>query len=107
MLTMNVNGIRAAHRKGLAATLSALEPDVVCLQEVRADLDQIPELGLGHAALWLPADRKGYSGVGTLTRDAPLATSTGIGSQEFARQRPEKPELQTIGGEPGQEATVA
>jgi exodeoxyribonuclease-3 len=80
---MNVNGIRSAHRKGLATTLAAVDADVVCLQEVRAGIDQIPALGLEHAALWLPAERKGYSGVGTLTRDVPRAVSTGIGSQEF------------------------
>jgi exodeoxyribonuclease-3 len=83
VLTMNVNGIRAAHRKGLAATLVSLDADVVCLQEVRADPEQVPALGLEHTAVWLPAERKGYSGVGTLTRQAPTAVATGIGSSEF------------------------
>ncbi|HET8985596.1 MAG TPA: exodeoxyribonuclease III, partial [Trueperaceae bacterium] len=80
---MNVNGIRSAHRKGLASTLADIDADVVCFQEVRASLDQIPALGLEHGALWLPAERKGYSGVGTLTREAPTSASTGMGSQEF------------------------
>lgn len=42
VLSMNVNGIRSAYRKGLAATLASLDPDVVCLEEVRAGTDQIP-----------------------------------------------------------------
>lgn len=80
---MNVNGVRSAHRKGLSTTLAELDPDIVCLQEVRAAIDQVPRLPLTHTACWLPADRKGYSGVGTLTRHTPLATRTGIGSAEF------------------------
>jgi len=80
---MNVNGIRSAHRKGLATTLAEQDPDVVCLQEVRAGIDQVPRLGLPHTAQWLPAERKGYSGVGTLTRAAPASTVTGMGSPEF------------------------
>lgn len=83
VLTLNVNGVRSAHRKGLESTLAAWDPDVVCLQEVRASTEQVPDLGLRHVATWLPAERKGYSGVGTLSRLEPVGVTTGIGSAEF------------------------
>lgn len=61
--TLNLNGIRAASRKGLAAWMSALDADVIAFQEVRALPDQVPEEVLKHGHwLFFPAERKGYSG---------------------------------------------
>ena len=82
VVSLNVNGVRAAVRKGLPALLDELAPDVVCLQEVRADPEQVPELAVGLRASWHPAERKGYSGVGTLTRARPRRVRAGIGSAE-------------------------
>jgi len=65
--TWNVNGLRSALRKGLRDWLSRERPDVLLLQEVRAD--PMPEAlaDLGYAGAWFPAQRPGYSGVAVLS----------------------------------------
>ncbi len=71
VLTWNVNGLRAALRKGFAGTLAAHAPDVVLLQEVRALPEQLPSAWRtpeGWEVSWHPAEKKGYSGVATWTR---------------------------------------
>ena len=62
--SLNLNGIRAANRKGLAAWMSALQADILAFQEVRALPEQVPAelLENGHWQFF-PAERKGYSGV--------------------------------------------
>ena len=77
LISWNVNGVRAAVKKGLAEWLDSEDPDVLCLQETKAAEDQIPPLLLcpllsaeGEAAsrkgFWESGVRRGYSGVGTL-----------------------------------------
>lgn len=65
--TLNVNGLRSALRKGLEGWLAHERPDVLLLQEVRAD--PMPEAlaGLGYAGAWFPAQKAGYSGVALLS----------------------------------------
>jgi len=86
IVTLNANGIRAAGTKGLFRWLKKAEPDVVCLQEVRADEADIPE------AMRFPADllghfhcaqRRGYSGTALYSRRMPRAVRLGFGSAEF------------------------
>src|SRR5690554_2511889 len=86
VVSLNVNGVRSAARKGLPALLEELAPDVVCLQEVRADPEQVPALAAGLLASWHPAERKGYSGVGTLTRAEPRRVRVGMGCAEHDRE---------------------
>jgi exodeoxyribonuclease-3 len=86
IITLNVNGIRSAERKGLARWLARGEPwDVVCLQEIKATHEDIPRPLLApraaHAA-FLPAERKGYAGVALYARKAPRIVE-GFGSREF------------------------
>ncbi len=66
--TLNVNGLRSALRKGLVDWVARTEPDVLLLQEVRAD--PMPEAlaALGYAGAWFPAQKAGYSGVALLSR---------------------------------------
>lgn len=69
--TWNVNGIRAALRKGMPSHLARVSPDVLLLQEVRARPEQIPDPWAspdGWSALWHPAERPGYSGTGVWAR---------------------------------------
>ncbi|MFF1873271.1 exodeoxyribonuclease III [Kitasatospora herbaricolor] len=84
--SVNVNGIRAAAKKGFIEWLGATEADVVCLQEVRAEADQLPpelkDLPGWHAA-WAPAAAKGRAGVAVLSRSEPERTAIGFGSAEF------------------------
>ena len=86
VITLNVNGIRAAERKGLARWLARIEPwDVVCLQEIKAHDDDVPRslrAPRRSRAAFHAAERKGYSGVGVYARGEP-SFSAGFGSPEF------------------------
>lgn len=85
--TANVNGIRAAAKKGIVPWLEAVEADVVLLQEVRADEHQIPAEALAAGGWhWTVAPSlaaKGRAGVAVLTRGAPEAARIGFASDEF------------------------
>ena len=74
ILTYNVNGIRAALRKDFASWLKATNPDVLCLQEIKANSEQFDESifnDLGYHCFWNSAKKKGYSGVAILTKTKP------------------------------------
>ncbi|MEM8993257.1 MAG: exodeoxyribonuclease III [Acidobacteriota bacterium] len=82
----NVNGIRAAHKKGFGDWLAACDGDVVGLQEVRARLDQFPpELAEaeGFTLDVHAAERGGYSGVATFSRRPPDEVRTSIDDERF------------------------
>ena len=71
----NVNGIRAALNKGFIDWLKATDPDVICLQEIKAmeeqlDLDLFTEAGYKYN-YWFSAQKKGYSGVAILCKTEP------------------------------------
>lgn len=86
ILTLNVNGIRSAARKGLFDWLALDQSDVVCLQEVRAQPDQIAASQFhpsGFHCFYELGHRKGYSGVAILSRREPDAVIRGFGSPEF------------------------
>lgn len=89
IVTLNANGIRSAAAKGLFAWLSRQQADVVCLQEIRAQDDTLADKTFhprGVHALYQPAERKGYAGVGLLARRAPDAVIRGFGVPEFDRE---------------------
>lgn len=79
--SFNVNGIRAAHRKGFTDWVSASNPDIICIQETRALEDQIPSpvKKLGYHKNYHIADKKGYSGVAIFSREEPITIKEGIG----------------------------
>ncbi|MGP4112161.1 exodeoxyribonuclease III [Streptomyces sp. 4N509B] len=85
--TVNVNGLRAAARKGYLAWLTASQADVVCLQEVRAEEEQLPaavRAPEGWHVVYAPSrDARGRAGVALLTRRAPEAVRVGFGAAEF------------------------
>ncbi len=85
IVSWNVNGIRAVMKKEFAASLRALAPDIICLQETKAQEDQVRE-ALAPFADWKlfanSAQRKGYSGTAILTKIAPLEVQSGIGIEE-------------------------
>ncbi len=82
ILSYNVNGIRAAMKKGLAEWLSKEKPDVLCFQETKAQPKQIDEeefKDLGYYCHWFSAEKRGYSGVGILSLEKPLHIEEGTG----------------------------
>lgn len=86
IITLNVNGLRAAERKGFARWLARAEPwDVVCLQEIKCEACDVPRSlaapRSSHASFH-PATKKGYSGVAVYAKRAP-AIATGFGHPEF------------------------
>ena len=86
LLSWNVNGIRAVEKKGLVPWIKADAMDVLCLQETKAQPDQLSEAlknvpGYGAEFCW--GERKGYSGVGTYSRVKPVKTERGLGVKEF------------------------
>lgn len=86
LISWNVNGIRAATRKGLIVTLKTLAADVYCLQEIRADDGQIPaEISqlANFELIVFPGTRPGYAGTAILTGLKPKRIKLGIGSPDF------------------------
>lgn len=86
ILTYNVNGIRAAHKKGLVDFLAHNQADVVCIQETKAqekDLDFTPFANLGYESYWFSAEKKGYSGVAIFSKRKPLDVVYGSGHPGF------------------------
>ena len=89
IVSYNVNGIRAALKKGFLDWLVAANPDVICLQEIKAQEDQL-DLSQFEAAgypytYWFSAQKKGYSGVAILSKTKPknIVFGTGIESMDF------------------------
>jgi exodeoxyribonuclease-3 len=86
LLSWNVNGIRAAAKKGFLDWFLSTSPDVLGLQETKAMPDQIPDdlrQVEGYHAYWHSARRKGYSGVGVYTKTEPLGVEYGLGIDKF------------------------
>jgi exodeoxyribonuclease-3 len=89
IISYNVNGIRAAVNKGFVDWLKSANPDVICLQEIKAmkeqlDLDIFEEAGYKYH-YWYSAQKKGYSGVAILSKIKPnnVEYGTGIASMDF------------------------
>jgi exodeoxyribonuclease-3 len=86
LTSLNLNGIRSATTKGLEPWLAKLAPDCICVQEVKAQHDQVvgrfDELA-GMRGHFQFAQKKGYSGVGIYTRHEPTDVVVGYGSTEF------------------------
>ena len=86
ILCWNVNGIRAVEKKGFLEWLSQESPDILCLQETKAQPDQISlELKQppGYYAYWNFPQRKGYSGAVTFTKEKPIKVENGFGIEQF------------------------
>ena len=82
IISYNVNGLRAAIKKGFIEWLKTDPADVICLQETKAtaadiDVEALEKLGFAH--YWFSAQKKGYSGVAVFTKIKPDAVKTGCG----------------------------
>ena len=89
IISYNVNGIRAAITKGFLNWIQQVNPDVICLQEIKATPDQIPLIDVELSGFpyhyWFPAQKKGYSGVAILCKTKPnnVVFGTGIDHMDF------------------------
>ncbi len=86
ILCWNVNGIRAADRKGLFTWFQNKQPDILCLQEIKASKDQIPPYlrnTPGYHIVFHSAQKKGYSGVATYSKPQPTEVLKGFGIERF------------------------
>jgi exodeoxyribonuclease III len=89
IITYNVNGIRAAIGKGMLDWLRSADADIVCFQEIKAQEEQIPVLNfeaLGYHTYWFSAEKKGYSGVGLITKRKPDQVVYGMGIDLYDRE---------------------
>ena len=81
-ISWNVNGLRAAMKKGFMDVFNELDADIFCLQETKLQEGQI-ELDLpGYEQYWNYADKKGYSGTAIFTKEKPLSVQYGLGIDE-------------------------
>jgi exodeoxyribonuclease-3 len=83
IISYNVNGIRAAMKKGLVEWLQAANPDIIAFQEIKAREEQIDKFAFIEAGYpyqyWFPAQKKGYSGVAILSKTEPRYVEAGTG----------------------------
>ena len=89
LYSWNVNGLRAAQRKGFLDWVAAAKPDVLCVQETKAEpaqLDEAVKSVPGYVSDFAWGEKKGYSGVGTWARRAPKAVERGTGVPEYDRE---------------------
>ncbi|MEM7336891.1 MAG: exodeoxyribonuclease III, partial [Chloroflexota bacterium] len=85
----NVNGVRAARKKGFLDWLHQAQPDILGIQETKCHPDQL-DVDLrqpdGYHTYWAWAEKKGYSGVALYSREEPLSVQIGLGIEEFDRE---------------------
>lgn len=91
IISYNVNGIRAAMRKGLNEWIDSTQPDVMGLQEIKAQPEQIQDEistldQLGYRSFWYPAEKKGYSGVAILSKNEPNHIEYGTGIEYMDKE---------------------
>jgi len=89
IISWNVNGIRAAERKGFLGWIEKENPEIVCVQETKANPSQLNS-GLlepsGYRTFWASAEKKGYSGVAVFTSREPVSAQEGLGIERFDRE---------------------
>lgn len=89
IISYNVNGIRAAMNKGFGDWLNSENPDILCIQETKAQPEQIDVqtlIEMGYYAYFHSAEKKGYSGVAILTKKAPDRVVIGMGVEKFDKE---------------------
>jgi exodeoxyribonuclease-3 len=83
LVSWNVAGIRACIKKGLPDFLAKMDADVFCMQEVKAEMNQIDFHPEGYKEYLYPAKRKGYSGTMIYSKTEPLSVQYGYGESEY------------------------
>ncbi|MBF0122506.1 MAG: exodeoxyribonuclease III [Candidatus Omnitrophica bacterium] len=86
LISWNVNGIRAVQKKGFLDWFKTENPDILCLQEIKAEREQLDEELRnvpGYHSFWCSAQKKGYSGVAVYAKEKPCSVEYGLGNKEF------------------------
>jgi len=86
IISANVNGIRAAYKKGLLDFINAEKPNILCLQEIKANRQDIPDEVQnidGYQLITNCANKKGYSGVAVYTKNKPISVNDKLGMKRF------------------------
>ncbi|MEC8984817.1 MAG: exodeoxyribonuclease III [Candidatus Neomarinimicrobiota bacterium] len=86
LISWNVNGVRAVVKKGFLDWLELAQPDILCLQETKAHVDQLAAEILtdhGYHTFWHSGERRGYSGVATFCKDEPFYVQEGLGIDRY------------------------
>ncbi len=89
IISYNINGIRAAIRKGFTTWLSEESPDIICLQELKAETSQFDVQlfeNLGYNCFWMSAEKRGYSGVAILSKEEPQNVIYGCGNSAIDKE---------------------
>jgi len=89
LYSWNVNGIRAAEKKGFLDWMKKTQPDILCVQETKAQEDQLSTALItdhGYHSMFHSAEKKGYSGVATFCKHEPLFVQNGLGIEKFDRE---------------------
>ena len=86
LISWNVNGVRAVVKKGFLDWLDQEQPDILCLQETKAHIDQLTAEILtdhGYHTYWHSGERRGYSGLATFCKEEPLYVQEGLGIERY------------------------
>ncbi len=86
IISWNINGIRAITNKNFVEIVQELDPDILCLQEIKADEKIVREVlePLSDYSIYInPAEKKGYSGTAILSRKSALSVTTALGEEPF------------------------
>ncbi len=92
IISWNVNGIRAAMKKGFIDFFNKADVDIFCLQETKISdndvTDELKQIGSlrGYKTYWFGAEKKGYSGTAIITRITPISVKKGIGVKKFDKE---------------------
>ena len=83
LISWNVNGIRACLEKGFLDAFAALDADFFCLQETKAQPEQVSLTLDGYEQFWYSAEKKGYSGTAIFAKEPPISVTYGVGVEEL------------------------
>jgi len=86
IICWNVNGIRAIEKKGFISWVEENQPDILCLQETKADATQLGEILLnidGYTSFFHSGEKKGYSGTAVYYKNEPISIKTGLSDPQF------------------------
>ncbi len=89
LISWNINGVRAVFKKGFLDWLEEADPDILCIQETKAHIEQLPKELLedhGYHTFWHSGERRGYSGVATYCKEEPLYVQEGLGIDRYDKE---------------------